>query len=167
MVRNTGRIPCWRLSPNTDNIGRGASSRAPGNTTRADNATPFTASPSLTRELDRQLEEWRLWLPTALQFPDRTLKIDQDIGTLDPWSPRRTADRLRGHLMARYYAAKSIIHRQFLFRTLHSEDNANLRELDLTGARTALCAGFLSIVHGGMSHEPLPLLLHPMNSWKA
>ncbi|KAI9150118.1 NAD(P)H-dependent FMN reductase LOT6 [Paramyrothecium foliicola] len=127
----------------------------------------FGTSQSLTSELDRQLEEWRAWLPPSLQFSNQIPEVDQIDIQENLWKPRDTRERLRGHLMARYYAAKGIIHRQYLFRVLHSADERLLSETEINGALTALCAAFLCVVHGGAMNEPLPLLLHPINSWKS
>lgn len=123
--------------------------------------TLMTASYSIIQELDRQLEGWRVCLPQGLEFP--TYSIAQEQATA-PSSPRPTMDRLRGHLMARYYACKSIIHRPFLYQALNSTRTSNLLDAFKSGARTTVGAGLLSCIHSGFLNEPLTLLLHPINT---
>ena len=69
--------------------------------------------------------------------------------------------------MARYFAAKSITYRPFVYRALHYTDHMNpLTEADKRDARTAVGSALLSVKHGGLLHEPWSLLLHPINSWR-
>lgn len=126
---------------------------------------PLVASGSLVEELDRQLEEWRYCLPTSLAFPGFSLDTDQQV-MAEPFQYRATEARLKGHLMCRYYSAKSVIYRSFLYNVLHSDDPNQLAERDQDGARIAVEAALLSTLHSGLLHEPLVLLLHPINSWR-
>lgn len=120
------------------------------------------SSHSIIIELDRQLEEWRSCLPQGLEFPGYFLGQEHNI--TKPYQARTTHERLRGHLMARYYSAKTVIHRAFVYRVLHSENPELLPESERNGAQTAIGAAFLSTIHSGLSYEPLALLLHPINS---
>ncbi|KAM5344416.1 hypothetical protein ACJ41O_012952 [Fusarium nematophilum] len=132
----------------------------------AERPTGFqSASPSIIQELDRQLEEWRICLPQGLEF--QGYSEAQDIGDAKLYHPRSTDERLRGHLMTRYFAAKSIIHRPFVYRALHCDQVALLSEADKSGARTAVGCALMSVIHSGILHEPLVLLLHPINSCRS
>ncbi|KPM35405.1 hypothetical protein AK830_g11153 [Neonectria ditissima] len=119
-------------------------------------------SHSVISELDRQLEEWRACLPAALQFPPYSESQEKDAP--EPYQPRDIHKRLLGHLMARYFAAKSIIHRPFVYRALHHGPASFLTEGDKLGARVALDSASLSVLYSGLLHEPMALLLHPINS---
>lgn len=133
------------------------------NSPAVDRSTNFSsASESVIQELDRQLEEWRMFLPQGLQFP--SYSGTEDLGLPEPHEPRTTDQRLLGHLMARYYSAKSIIHRPFVYRTLHCDQFTLLSETDKFGTSTAVGSAFMSVIHSGIFHEPLELLLHPINS---
>lgn len=66
--------------------------------------------------------------------------------------------------MARYYSAKSIIYRPFLYLTLHFDRIDLLSQEDKIGACTAVGCAFMSVVHSGILNEALPLLLYPINS---
>ena len=118
-------------------------------------------SQSLIQELERQLEEWRSCLPQGLDFPCYYNIQEPPIPTL--YNTRTTDERLRGQLMARYYSAKSILHRPFIYMALHSDPDT-LSEIAKTGARSAVGCAFMSVIHSGILNEPLPLLLHPINS---
>ncbi|CAH0028949.1 unnamed protein product [Clonostachys rhizophaga] len=85
----------------------------------------FSANERIIEELDRQLEEWRNCLPAGLNFSSYSPSQEPPPLT-EPHEPRSIDDRLRGHLLARYYVAKSILHRPFLYRVLHFEHNASL-----------------------------------------
>ncbi|KAJ4211730.1 hypothetical protein NW759_012330 [Fusarium solani] len=129
----------------------------------AEKPTAFlSATPSIIQELDRQLEEWRMCLPSGLEFSAYSgaqQTDDQDIAQIRP-----IHERLRGNLMARYFAAKSIIHRPFIYRALHCEHGSMLSEEDQIGAQTAIGSAFRCTLYSGIFHEPLPLLLHPINT---
>jgi len=101
-------------------------------------------------------------LPQGLDFPSYSPTQEQVDHT--HFTPRSTKDRLRGHLMARYYAAKSIVHRPFLYQVLHNDHISVLSDAEKNGARTAVGSAFMSCVHSGILHEPITLLLHPINS---
>ncbi|KAG5816046.1 hypothetical protein H9Q74_006127 [Fusarium xylarioides] len=110
---------------------------ANGEPTHADKPAAFpSVSPSVMFELDRQLEEWRTCLPQGLEFPAYSEAQLADIPELDQ-THRSTDERLRGHLMARYFAAKSIIHRPYIYKTLHHGATASLSDADAAGARKA------------------------------
>lgn len=114
-------------------------------------------------ELDRQLEEWRTCLPQGLEFLPYSEAQLAEVPEFDQ-THRSTDERLRGHLMARYFAAKSIIHRPYIYKTLHHGTTASLTDADAAGARTAVGSALMSVVASGILHEPLVLLLHPINS---
>lgn len=116
-------------------------------------------SQSVISELDRQLEEWRACLPSSIQFP--SFSWDQVNDDFEPRPFRDTHERLKGNLMARYFAAKGIIHRSFVYRALH---RPSLTETEKVGARVSINAAILSVSHSGLLHEPMALLLHPINS---
>lgn len=124
----------------------------------------LSASRSLINELNYQLEEWRTHLPPGLQFAPYS--ISAPLPNLEPYQIRPTDERLRGHLMTRYFAAKSIIHRPFIYRALHCDNVDHLSDEDRLGAQVAVSTANLSMYYSGMLHEPLALLLHPINSWR-
>ncbi|RSL50764.1 hypothetical protein CEP53_008691 [Fusarium sp. AF-6] len=132
----------------------------------AEKPTAFlSATPSIIHELDRQLEEWRVCLPSGLEFSaysEAQQMDDQNFTQIRP-----IHERLRGNLMARYFAAKSIIHRPFIYRVLHCEHGSMLSEEDQIGAQTAIGSAFRCTFYSGIFHEPLPLLLHPINSCRS
>ncbi|CCT75820.1 uncharacterized protein FFUJ_11862 [Fusarium fujikuroi IMI 58289] len=131
--------------------------------TQADEPAAFlSVSPSVMFELDRQLEEWRTCLPQGLEFLPYS---EAQLAEVPEFNQTRSTDeRLRGHLMARYFAAKSIIHRPYIYKTLHHGATASLSDADTAGARTAVGSAVMSVVASGILHEPLVLLLHPINS---
>ncbi|KAF5719299.1 oleate-activated transcription factor 1 [Fusarium globosum] len=109
---------------------------ANGEPTQADKPAAFlSVSPSVMFELDRQLEEWRTCLPQGLEFLPYSEAQLAEVPEYD--QTRSTDERLRGHLMARYFAAKSIIHRPYIYKTLHHGATASLSDADAVGARTA------------------------------
>lgn len=122
-------------------------------------------SQSVISELDRQLEEWRACLPSPLQF--RPFSTTPTNDHLEPRPFRNTHERLKGNLMARYFAAKFIIHRSFVYRALHRDPSSPLTEGEKLGARVSINAAILSVRHSGLLHEPMALLLHPMNSCRS
>ncbi|KAM6536184.1 hypothetical protein FALCPG4_002200 [Fusarium falciforme] len=136
------------------------------NSPSAEKPTAFlSATPSIIQELDRQLEEWRMCLPFGLEFSaysEAQQADDQDMTQIRP-----IHERLRGNLMTRYFAAKSIIHRPFIYRALHCEHGSMLSEEDQIGAQTAIGSAFRCTLYSGIFHEPLPLLLHPINTCRS
>uniref|UniRef100_A0A8H7K723 Xylanolytic transcriptional activator regulatory domain-containing protein n=1 Tax=Bionectria ochroleuca TaxID=29856 RepID=A0A8H7K723_BIOOC len=140
--------------------------RSPLNSPAFDRPSMFlSASRSRIEELNRQLEEWREGLPDCLEFP--AYSSSQDVST-GPFEPRPAEERLRGHLMACYYHIKSILYRPFIYRALHYDYTSTmLSEDDLEGARIAVRSSFLSTYHSGLFHEPLPLVLNPLSSWRS
>lgn len=115
-------------------------------------------------ELDRQLEEWRACLPSSLHFDQYS--PSEERAPPGPHQPRPTEERLRGFLKARYFAAKSIIYRPFIYRALHATHAMLLSDEEKAGARTAVGAAFMNAVSSGLLHEPLTLLFHPINVWR-
>lgn len=115
-------------------------------------------------ELDRQLEEWRACLPPSLQFiVEDAAKDDLSIGL----QPRTTVERLRGYLIARYFIAKSIMYRPFVYRALHSQPSSPpLSDTDRLACRTAVVSAVLTMKHGGPLNEPASLWLYPINAWR-
>lgn len=123
----------------------------------------MSVSSSVIFELDRQLEEWRTCLPQGLEFLSYSEAQLAEDPQLDQ-THRSTDERLRGHLQARYFAAKSIIHRPYIYKTLHHDTTASISDADAAGARTAVGSALMSVVASGILQEPLVLLLHPINS---
>ncbi|KAH7216106.1 hypothetical protein DER44DRAFT_820991 [Fusarium oxysporum] len=126
----------------------------------------LSVSPSVMFELDRQLEEWRTCLPQGLEFSSYSEAQLAEIPGLDQ-THRSTDERLRGQLQARYFAAKSIIHRPFIYKALHRDHTAPLTDADAAGARIAVGSALMSVVVSGILQEPLALLLHPINSCRS
>ncbi|KAM0279982.1 hypothetical protein ACHAQH_004311 [Verticillium albo-atrum] len=132
----------------------------------ADAPTLFLlTSHSMITELDRQLEEWRGCLPPSLNFASYA-PFEERVPP-EPHRPRTTEERLRGFLMARYFAAKSIIYRPYIYRALYIDSPSQLSKDDKAGARTAVGAAFMNSVSSGLLYEPLPLLFHPINVWRS
>ncbi|KAI3580410.1 hypothetical protein IWW34DRAFT_848705 [Fusarium oxysporum f. sp. albedinis] len=129
-------------------------------------ATFMSVSSSVIFELDRQLEEWRTCLPQGLEFLSYSEAQLAEDPQLDQ-THRSTDERLRGHLQARYFAAKSIIHRPHIYKTLHHDTTASISDADAAGARTAAGSALMSVVASGILQEPLVLLLHPINSCRS
>ncbi|KAH6692476.1 hypothetical protein F5X68DRAFT_273725 [Plectosphaerella plurivora] len=125
----------------------------------------LSASHSMIAELDRQLEEWRACLPSSLHFDQYS--PSEERAPPGPHQPRPTEERLRGFLKARYFAAKSIIYRPFIYRALHATHAMLLSDEEKAGARAAVGAAFMNAVSSGLLHEPLTLLFHPINVWRS
>ncbi|KAK9239410.1 hypothetical protein V1525DRAFT_35698 [Lipomyces kononenkoae] len=120
---------------------------------------------SVISELDRQLEEWRECLPSTLQFPSYSMSQLPD--EMEPRQFRDTRERLKGNLMARYFAAKFIIHRSFVYRALHRGPTSPLSEEEKLGAQISTNCAILAVCYSGLLHEPMELLLHPINSCRS
>ncbi|KAM6507134.1 hypothetical protein FALCPG4_018519 [Fusarium falciforme] len=117
---------------------------------------------ALIHELDRQLEEWRNCLPDALKFPiDSTLTNEICAARKQP---RSSSQKLVGHLAARYFAAKSVLYRPFLYHVLIEGLRQESSEEDRRGACTAVEAGLKCVVFSGVLTDPIPLLFHPINT---
>ncbi|KAI9151333.1 sugar transporter [Paramyrothecium foliicola] len=129
-----------------------------------DRDTPVEPSPAVVAELDRQLEEWKACLPEVHQFPD--LPLAQQLETTQLYRIRPLHERLKGHLQTRYYSARAILYRSCVRRVLNPLGNAALSANDLQGARVSLSSALLSVLNGGILHEPYEFLLHPINSWR-
>lgn len=123
-------------------------------------------SPSVMMELKRQIEEWRACLPPALKFDDLSLLEELQTQTALPGSIRSMQERMKGNLKARYHAAWTILYRSHLHHAVHTPDPSTLSDDEVGGARTAINSAITGILHGGIMHEPLELLLFPMNSWR-
>jgi hypothetical protein len=122
---------------------------------------------SLISELDRQLEEWRSCLPPPIQFPQYApFRMEEPLATVSGSSNISIIERLKSNLMARYFAAKSILNRPFLYQLLHDGESLQLPELEMTGAQIAIDSAFQSFLHNGLLHEDLSILVHPMNTWR-
>ncbi|KAH8890265.1 hypothetical protein GQ53DRAFT_807397 [Thozetella sp. PMI_491] len=126
--------------------------------------TVLSPPQSLISELDRQLEEWRACLPPSLEFSPYVLFQSKEPTVPGPPS---TNERLKGNLMARYFAAKSILHRPFLYRVLHNADFSRLSQRDMTGAQIAIDSAFQSFLHNRLLQDSLPVLVHPINAWRS
>lgn len=118
-------------------------------------------SPHIIQELDRQLEAWRLCLPSSYEFSGNPAPLDHLINQSYP--TRTMHERLSGYLEGRYYAAKSIIYRPFVYEALHSEDAISLPEHIKRGAHTSIEAAIQALFGIGVLHESLHLLPFPTN----
>lgn len=121
----------------------------------------MSPSTNIIAELDHQLELWRLHLPVALSFPAISISQAQEISRAT--GPRTIREKLVGVLQARYCAAKTTMHRPFIYRCLHCDDIASLSDDDLGKAQLALFAALFIPLHSGLLSENLSLLPHPMN----
>ncbi|KAK1690066.1 hypothetical protein BDP55DRAFT_544682, partial [Colletotrichum godetiae] len=121
-------------------------------------------SHSIVGELNRQIEEWKACLPADLQF--ETLPLADEVELLSPRSLRPMRQRLRGHLKARYCAAKTILYRSHVYRCLHPSGSSALSDEDVQGAKIAISSAIIGVLHGGILQEPFGLLLFPINSWR-
>ncbi|KAF0328447.1 C6 zinc finger protein, partial [Colletotrichum asianum] len=122
-----------------------------------------TPTPSVLYELNRQIEEWRQCLFSAFQFSDLTLSDEVQIASQT--DKRSMVERLKGHLKARYHAAKTILYRPHVHRMIHSSGIA-ASDYEVECAKTAIASAPIGILHGGIMHEPFQLLLFPINSWR-
>ncbi|KAF5516042.1 Echinocandin B biosynthetic cluster transcription factor ecdB [Colletotrichum siamense] len=120
-------------------------------------------TPSVLYELNRQIEEWKQCLPSAFQFSDLTLSDEVRIASQT--DKRSMQERLKGHLKARYHAAKTILYRPHVHRVIHSS-GVDAADYELDCAKTAIASALIGILHGGIMHEPFQLLLFPINSWR-
>lgn len=145
---------------NTEQNGENTTHDSPS----AERSTTFSsATPSIIHELDRQLEEWRMCLPPGFEFAAYSSETQEfDDQNLDQRRP--VNERLRSNLMARYFAAKSIIHRPYIYRALYCGHGSILSEEDQNGARTAIGSALMCTLCSEIFHEPLPLVLHPINA---
>ncbi|KAF5024660.1 hypothetical protein F66182_3282 [Fusarium sp. NRRL 66182] len=104
----------------------------------------LSVSLSVIYEPDRQLEEWVTCLPQGLGFASYS---EAQFSKITPREQHRPTDkRLRGHPIARYFAAKPIIHRPNIYKALHCDPAAALGEDDTRGARTALGSALMSYI---------------------
>ncbi|KAK1705278.1 hypothetical protein BDP67DRAFT_604593 [Colletotrichum lupini] len=121
-------------------------------------------SHSILGELSRQIEEWKACLPVALQF--ETFSLVEEVRLLSSHPVRPMQQRLRGHLKARYCAAKTILYRSHVHRCLHASAISALSDEDMLGAKVAVSSAIIGVLHGGILQEPFGLLLFPINSWR-
>ncbi|KAL7940834.1 hypothetical protein V8C42DRAFT_206196 [Trichoderma barbatum] len=134
----------------------------PTSTSQSHHVRNLEASRSVVSELDRQLEGWRACLPSPLQFPEYSPSMEANI--IPPGERRTPLERLKSYLQARYFAAKSVIHRPSLYRALHRTGPSSLSDEDKQKAHTAISTALLYVLYSGMLTEPLVLLVHPINS---
>jgi hypothetical protein len=124
---------------------------------------PNTLSPrmrNIMQELNLQLEMWKTHLPQSLQFSDT-----QDFATcarLELHGPRTMRDRLMGSLQSRFFAARSIINRPYIYGLLNPSGLLASPE-DEERARAALEAQLLISLKSGVLRERLVTLPHPIN----
>src|SRR5689334_18606235 len=118
-------------------------------------------SPHVIQELDRQLEEWRSCLPPSIQFTTPANPLDLRMSRT--YQPRPTHERLLGYLKGRYCAAKAIIYRPYVYEVLHCDHPASLSEHAKRGAHISLESALHLLPRVGLLHEPMALLLFPMN----
>ncbi|CAI0641127.1 unnamed protein product, partial [Colletotrichum noveboracense] len=122
-----------------------------------------TPTPSVLYELNRQIEEWKQCLPSSFQFSDFILSNEVRIASQT--DKRSMQERLKGHLKARYNAAKTILYRPHVHRVIHSS-RIDASDYEVECAKTAIASALIGILHGGIMHEPFQLLLFPINSWR-
>ncbi|KAJ4055903.1 hypothetical protein NW760_006262 [Fusarium oxysporum] len=110
-------------------------------------ATFMSVSSSVIFELDRQLEEWRTCLPQGLEFLSYSEAQLAEDPQLDQ-TRRSTDERLRGHLQARYFAAK---------RTHSSWQRIDVRgsKWDLTGAIGIVASSYQFLSKVRYNHRDL------------
>jgi hypothetical protein len=113
------------------------------------------------QELDRQLELWRAHLPLSLQFTNLTVSDAWASG--DNASPRNTQQRLHANMQSRYYAAKAILYRPFVYNFLNCDSARQFTSEELKGACIALEAALLVPLQGGLLWGRYPLLPLPIN----
>jgi hypothetical protein len=119
---------------------------------------------ALITELDRQIEEWKACLPEVHQFPD--LPLEQVLENTRVNHTRPLHERLKGHLKTRYYSAKSILYRPCVRRALNPSTINAISANDIRGTQIAMSCALLSVLNGGIVHEPCECLLHPLNAWR-
>ncbi|KAH8897930.1 hypothetical protein GQ53DRAFT_778146 [Thozetella sp. PMI_491] len=128
---------------------------------------PYSLSsppPAVVAELDRQIEQWKACLPEVHQFPN--LSLAQELESTRLNYRRSLPDRLIGHLKTRYYSAKAILYRSCVYAALNPEMKDHMSASDIRGAQIALSSALLSVLAGGILHEPCEYLLHPINAWR-
>jgi hypothetical protein len=125
-------------------------------------SSPFAdQAASMISELDSQLESWRHHLPQTIQASFAT---DYETQAMTQRRTRPVREKLIGTLKSRYFAAKAIIFRPFVYRVLHAADPERLPSEDATGAATALEAALQVPLCGGLLCDNLrlmPLLINP------
>ncbi|KAG8630423.1 hypothetical protein KVT40_002042 [Elsinoe batatas] len=105
------------------------------NDTRAESSEGYDGPPiHLINELARQLESWRTYLPQALQWSDADTHSFPNVNPLarrqpsplftvqdngEPVTHRYNLDIVTGHLRTRFYYARYMIYRPFIFKALH------------------------------------------------
>lgn len=105
-------------------------------------------------------------LPPPIYFPPYELASAKRPATPGHQASGASSERLKNNLMARYFAAKSILYRRYLYCVLHTHDLSQLSQGDMTAARVGVDAAFQSFLYNGMIHEPLSIHVHPMNAWR-
>ncbi|KAF4550695.1 Fungal Zn(2)-Cys(6) binuclear cluster domain-containing protein 6 [Elsinoe fawcettii] len=125
------------------------------NDTRAENSEDYDGPPiHLVKELARQLESWRTYLPQALQWSDAEMHSFPNVNPLarrqpsplftvqdngEPTNHRYNLDIVTGHLRTRFYYARYMIYRPFIFKALHfpeamTQDDASYCALAMQSA---------------------------------
>ncbi|KAH8810796.1 hypothetical protein F5884DRAFT_749206 [Xylogone sp. PMI_703] len=126
-------------------------------------ATSLAASPPIMYELDHQLEIWHEHLPELLRF-DKSTNIET---LISPRGARTPREKMTGTLKSRYFAAKAIIFRPFVYRILHNDGPETLSEEDLAGAKVSMESALQVPVQAGLLCDNLrlvPLILNPARS---
>ncbi|TKX19267.1 fungal Zn(2)-Cys(6) binuclear cluster domain-containing protein 23 [Elsinoe australis] len=102
---------------------------------KAESSEDYDGPPiHLVNELARQLESWRTYLPQALQWSDADMHSFPNTNPLarrqpaplftvednnNPATHRYNLDVVTGHLRTRFYYARYMIYRPFVFKALH------------------------------------------------
>lgn len=113
-------------------------------------------------ELDHQLEMWRAHLPPSLQFT--TIPVSEAWALAANAEPRTIHERLHGNMQSRYYAAKAIIYRPFVYNVVTCTNVSELPLEERRGASVAIEAALLVPLRSGLLGDPLAVLPLPVNS---
>ncbi len=117
------------------------------------NLAPGITHPSKTLilELNSQLEQWLQYIPEAISSYMTSCSDGTSQGLMGtPTYPNNMLDQLRG----RYWAAKSVIYRPFIYKALHSNPE-NLTPDDYVNLKHCLEAAFnIPLAMGILSETP-------------
>lgn len=112
---------------------------------------------SLISELNSQLENWLQCIPTALSASLLSTLI---LSPTDPLFYQSYPNNLLGQIKGRYWAARFVIHRPFVYKALHSPVES-LTEEDLKGVEECLIAGLNTPLQMGIMSEKPWLIASP------
>ena len=112
---------------------------------------------SLISELNSQLENWLQCIPTTLSA---SLLSTLTLSHTDPLFYQSYPNNLLGQIKGRYWAARFVIHRPFVYKALHSPTES-LTEEDLKGVEECLIAGLNTPLQMGIMSEKPWLIASP------